>query len=350
MKKDSSSTSKAIRTGNQTTMMIRKRHRCKDIDNQPGNDDNNQDNERNATPITGTTSASASLLLCTTITNITTEIEQKKLQRHKQEQQVQHQEKKDKKKRRVSFESQPIALTTTIKQEDPMLKGLMAMSFPVKLHVLLATYEKERQRKEKEKKKHNKDDVDLLIHTISTASITNGKKGVTPPIASATTTVATSNYSSSSSFIPIIEWQSNGKSFKINDETRFVKEVMPHYFSYPSNNNKHGDVEDDNHSNDAPTKHAQYYLGQELTSFHHFERNLNLWGFDHMLGVEGPVTRKVHTCSHPLFRRENHELCKSIKFIGDRFIGCSTYNPGGNNTRSRDRSSSSVDRYLMSWR
>lgn len=52
-----------------------------------------------------------------------------------------------------------------------------------------------------------------------------------------------------------------------------------------------------------------------------------------MLRVEGPyqqrctidgsirsMTRKVHICSHPLFRKGNRDLCKSIHFIGDRFI------------------------------
>ena len=41
---------------------------------------------------------------------------------------------------------------------------------------------------------------------------------------------------------------------------------------------------------------------------------IHIRGFNHMLCVEGPVTRKVHICSHPSFVKGCIDACKLMQY------------------------------------
>lgn len=77
---------------------------------------------------------------------------------------------------------------------------------------------------------------------------------------------------------PPIGWLPDGKSFKVHDKERFIKEVMPSFFG--------------------------------TQSFKTFQRNLNLWGFTRV--SKGPLK---DVCSHPLFLKGFPALCRSMKRI-----------------------------------
>merc|ERR1740130_159705 len=76
----------------------------------------------------------------------------------------------------------------------------------------------------------------------------------------------------------IVSWLPNGKSFKVHDKERFVKEIMPSFFG--------------------------------TQSFKTFQRNLNLWGFTRV--SKGP---QKDVCSHPLFLKGFPAVCQSMKRI-----------------------------------
>mmetsp|Transcript_30071 Transcript_30071/g.34100 ORF Transcript_30071/g.34100 Transcript_30071/m.34100 type:complete len:273 (-) Transcript_30071:430-1248(-) len=76
----------------------------------------------------------------------------------------------------------------------------------------------------------------------------------------------------------IVSWLPDGKSFKVHDKIRFVKEIMPSFFG--------------------------------TQSFKTFQRNLNLWGFTRI--SKGP---HKDICSHPLFLKGFPSVCQSMKRI-----------------------------------
>jgi len=133
-------------------------------------------------------------------------------------------------------------------------RGLLLLSFPVKLHLMLERCESERSNRKNNTKSKRQ------------------KKG-------------DENQDTDNNNI-IIGWLSGGKAFKIYDKARFVKEIMPSYFL------GHGGG----------------------SSFENFQRNLDLWGFTDMPCVEGPTTRRIHVCSHPSFIRDQPSACRTMRF------------------------------------
>jgi len=89
----------------------------------------------------------------------------------------------------------------------------------------------------------------------------------------------------------IIGWTFNGRSFKIYDEERFVREIMPAYFVERSGRKSRDQV-----------------------SIKDFQKSLSLWGFTDMPCVEGPFTRITHTCSHPSFLRDDLHASSALHY------------------------------------
>mmetsp|Transcript_8997 Transcript_8997/g.18871 ORF Transcript_8997/g.18871 Transcript_8997/m.18871 type:complete len:232 (-) Transcript_8997:276-971(-) len=141
---------------------------------------------------------------------------------------------------------------------DP--RALLLLSFPIKLHLMLDRSESERTKRKRQKRG---DENQSTMSCIDSNDI-------------------------------IMGWLPSGKAFKIYDEERFVREVMPTYFL------RHDSSETENHF-----------------SFETFERNLDLWGFTDMVCIEGPTTRRVHVCSHPMFVRGNPSSCRHMRFRVD---------------------------------
>jgi len=90
----------------------------------------------------------------------------------------------------------------------------------------------------------------------------------------------------------IIGWLSSGEAFKIYNEDRFVREIMPSYFA------RCGDCK-----------------SREQISFEDFQKDLRLWEFTDMPCVEGPTTRIAHVCSHPNFVRDNPNASSTLRFM-----------------------------------
>lgn len=100
----------------------------------------------------------------------------------------------------------------------------------------------------------------------------------------------------------IIGWLSGGNAFKIYDEERFVREIMPTYF--------HGQRK----SSRRPSTGRRTKKLQEPISFEAFKRDLDLWGFTDMPSVEGPPIRMSHVCSHPNFVRDDSNAWRTMRF------------------------------------
>jgi len=172
---------------------------------------------------------------------------------------------------------------------DP--SGLLLLSFPLKLHLILQRCEGEsiiRRNNFKQQKtgdgraggKSKKNNGYLAV---------SGRKNTdmmdTGTTTTTTTTTDINNYSNNDEIL--IGWLSSGKAFKIYDEERFVREIMPSYF---------------------------FERGNNSASFETVVRNLDLWGFSRMACVEGPTTRRVHVCSHPSFVKGRPSACRNMKF------------------------------------
>jgi len=153
--------------------------------------------------------------------------------------------------------------------------GLLVLSFPMKLHLMLEVCAHQRAWK-----------------NAAMASTTNKrqKKEDSEPVK------CVEEYENRI----IIGWLKGGTSFKIYDEERFVREVMPTYF-----------VGGSRISINSITEKPELRC-----SFHNFQRNLDMWGFNVMPCVEGPKTRKVYVCSHPLFSRNDPSACRMMNFKG----------------------------------
>mmetsp|Transcript_20677 Transcript_20677/g.48825 ORF Transcript_20677/g.48825 Transcript_20677/m.48825 type:complete len:384 (-) Transcript_20677:54-1205(-) len=91
----------------------------------------------------------------------------------------------------------------------------------------------------------------------------------------------------------IIGWVSRGEAFKIYDEDRFVREIMPSYFARCGG----GDCK-----------------SRDQISFEDFRKDLWLWDFTDMPCVEGPTTRITHVCSHPSFARDDPNASSTLRF------------------------------------
>ena len=80
----------------------------------------------------------------------------------------------------------------------------------------------------------------------------------------------------------IISWQPHGRSFKIKDKKRLVKEVLPLFFS--------------------------------TCQYDSFRRNLNTWGFVQIRGVNSPDNKSYY---HEYFLRTRIDLSYMIKRVND---------------------------------
>lgn len=141
---------------------------------------------------------------------------------------------------------------------DP--KGLLLLTFPMKLHLMLERCESERKNNVGNKRQKNCEENQ---YTANSSSNNKNNNDI------------------------IVGWLPSGRSFKIYDEERFVREIMPLYFLCKP---------------------------QEKCSFETFKRNLDLWGFTNMSCVEGPTTRSVHVCYHLNFIRNQPSACRAMRF------------------------------------
>jgi len=142
-------------------------------------------------------------------------------------------------------------------------RGLLLLSFPLKLHLILQRCEADRVERRNNLKQLQKGEECRCKASSDDSRDELGNDDV------------------------IIGWLSSGTAFKIYDEERFVREVMPSYF-FEQDNNKH--------------------------SFETFQRNLDMWGFSSVPFIEGPSTRNVHVCSHPFFLKGRPSACQKMKF------------------------------------
>ncbi|VEU34711.1 unnamed protein product [Pseudo-nitzschia multistriata] len=154
---------------------------------------------------------------------------------------------------------------------DP--KGLLLLSFPLKLHLILESYEFARDRRK----------VNKRLKSIG--GNWNTKHNDTHETATCRFCYKNNGASVKKDEI-IIGWLPRGNAFKIYDKGRFVSEIMPHYF---------------------------LGHGKNAFSFETFLRCLDLWGFSHVMCVEGPTTRTVHICSHPNFIKGNPQACNRLR-------------------------------------
>lgn len=164
---------------------------------------------------------------------------------------------------------------------DPM--ALLLLSFPMKLHLILKEYEYERHSRrcsncKRQKKDDGKDGIKNRDDNEAGSSSSGSCKDKR--------TNANKHANANKDDI-IIGWLPKTDSFKIYDEERFVREIMPSYFLRHSNKD---------------------------LSFETFQRNLYLWGFSQMMCVEGPTTRMVHVCSHPFFIKGKPRDCIRMRF------------------------------------
>eukprot|EP00536_Pseudo-nitzschia_multiseries_P003492 jgi/Psemu1/186006/e_gw1.54.14.1 len=157
-------------------------------------------------------------------------------------------------------------------------RGLLLLSFPLKLHLILQRCEADkvdrRNNCKRTKRGHgcrcevrDRDESDNLASSRLCSKRTQN-------------TEKDSNDS-------IIGWLSSGTAFKIYDEERFVREVMPSYF---------------------------FERNDDKPSFDTFKRNLDMWGFSRVPFIEGPSTRNVYVCSHPYFLKGRPSACRNMKF------------------------------------
>jgi len=177
------------------------------------------------------------------------------------------------------------ALTNTNYNDETAARdpqGLVLLSFPMKLRLLLERCTSERSK------------------TPSTPT--------TPPNSRCTTSHKRQKKSDESEDDTqerdkiIIGWLSGGKAFKIYDEERFVREIMPTYFLGQRKISRRL-------STGRRTRKPQ-----EPISFEAFKQNLALWGFTDMPSVEGPPIRVTHVCSHPNFVRDDSNAWRTMRF------------------------------------
>lgn len=189
--------------------------------------------------------------------------------------------------------------------QDPA--GLLVLSFPMKLHLMLevcAMKRKNRDRKrvtfsstiqtegdEASPKKQKTGESSLMKEKASAASSLKKEKTVAERTKGQKQGVGGQEKKNDRI---VLGWLAGGKAFKIYDEERFVKEIMPTYF----------------------LGQQQLSIPQGQCSFKDFERNLKLWGFTDVACVEGPPIRRVHICSHPKFLRDDPSACRRIKYLG----------------------------------
>ncbi|VEU34150.1 unnamed protein product [Pseudo-nitzschia multistriata] len=145
-------------------------------------------------------------------------------------------------------------------------RGLLLLSFPLKLHLLLQRCESERIIRINNKKRRMGDRRGGRSHGACSGVIVDAGKTTDDDI--------------------VVGWLPTG-GFKIYDQERFVREIMPSYF---------------------------FEVGKNKASFETFKRNLELWGFSRVPFVEGPTTRTVHICSHPHFLKGRPSACRNMKF------------------------------------
>lgn len=157
-------------------------------------------------------------------------------------------------------------------------QGLLLLSFPLKLHLMLERCESERCCRRRNPKRRSVPCSESGL--VSVPDVSSSEEEET------NSTDASSDSDHDDSSI-IVGWLPSGKSFKIYDEERFVREIMTSYFFGHDDSNG---------------------------SFETFERNLELWGFSRMPCVEGPTTRRVHVCSHPFFVKGLPSLCRNMRF------------------------------------
>jgi len=162
---------------------------------------------------------------------------------------------------------------------DP--RGLLLLSFPLKLHLILEKYELERLHRKRNNPHPNKEnerngDDKNRDHNDTRASDSCNDETIKAERNNA-----------------VIRWLPTNNSFKIYDEKRFVKEIMPYFF---------------------------FGHGSKHMCFETFQRSLELWGFTHMTCVEGPTTQLTHVCSHPLFIKGNPGACNRMRFRIDHQV------------------------------
>lgn len=167
-------------------------------------------------------------------------------------------------------------LDTNVVGRDP--KGLLLLSFPMKLHWMLEDCESQRVKRKKK----------FAARAFKTNALGTKKQ-------------KKSGCGSVEDKI-IIGWLPGGEAFKIYDEERFVREVMPTYFL--------------GSSIIRSTDDKKKSRGIESRTFEDFRKNLELWGFTDMISVGGPPTRRIHICSHPQFVRDQPGACRSMRFVG----------------------------------
>jgi len=200
----------------------------------------------------------------------------------------------------TSTTGHPAASSTSKRKRERALssdntasRDLGGLMLPMKLHLMLDRYESERR-----KRKSN-----AASTTTNNASSKKQKTGQNE-------NHQDMNNKDKNNDRIIIGWLPSGTAFKIYDEERFVREIMPSYFS-SSNQSQ-----------------------EEQCSFEDFKRSLALWGFTDMPCVEGPTTRKIHVISHPKFSRGQPSACRAMRFrsmIQRNFVLRLDYNYNYNN-------------------
>ena len=129
---------------------------------------------------------------------------------------------------------------------DP--RGLLLLSFPLKLHLILQRCEAERIiRRNNFKQQKTGDGRAGEKNKRNNGNLAVSERNNTDMM---DTTITRNNNNYSNNDDLIIGWLSTGKAFKIYDEERFVREIMPSYF---------------------------FERGNNSASFETFLRNLDLW-------------------------------------------------------------------------
>lgn len=124
-------------------------------------------------------------------------------------------------------------------------QGLLLLSFPLKLHLMLERCESERccrrRRRSPKRRRVTCSESGVVSDASSSSSEVEEEE---------TNSMDASSDSGNDDSSVIVGWLPSGKSFKIYDEERFVREIMPSYFFGHDDSNG---------------------------SFETFERNLELW-------------------------------------------------------------------------
>jgi len=174
-------------------------------------------------------------------------------------------------------------------------------SFPVQLHTLLTQYEVDFEQKQEANRylweEETTEHQQFEIYQETTPTTTQ-QSAVSSSCAAARTTKRSSTNkwkriedelaeakAVAADVCPIVEW-CNTNAFKIHDVARFTTELLPRFFPPP-----------------------------QMHAFDDFQRNLNLWGFTHIIFVEGRnhATRHIHICSHPFFVKGQGELVTAMR-------------------------------------